>query len=239
MISEITMAGPIAAGMLIFYESNSKKQAIAAAIASGGHGDLLFLGLTSEGMGRRNHMMIENGAGHMIKLHGYYLHWGRVKEPPVPVIQHQHQDECLFHAAGGWAISGSSGLVTYQLDDETYLHIMWDCPYSFDFSDNFVGLYLCGTKERDPVKSLYKEMYQDVPNPPMRPQEGSCYDLVCCGPGDGTYFGHAGETRKKTWGVRRPCVVKNEKFYVTMTMGDRHATSSKVTILGKEFWPKF
>ncbi|XP_064081693.1 uncharacterized protein LOC135198143 [Macrobrachium nipponense] len=233
------MAGPVASGVLTFFESGSKKQAIASAIAAGGSGSLLLLGLNSEGMGRRNHMMIENGAGHMIKLQKVYLHWGKMKQPPTSVIQHQHQDECLFHAAGGWAISGSSGIVTYQLDDDTYLHIMWDCPISFDFSDNFVGLYLCGKEEREPVASLFKTMYQDIPNPKMMPEKGSCYDLVCCGPGDGTYLGDAGETRTKTWGVRRPCEVRNEKFYVTMTMGDRHETSSKVTILGKEFWPKF
>lgn len=40
----------------------------------------------------------------------------------------------------------------------------------------------------------------------------------------------------KAGGVRRLCWVIANDHYVTMTMGDRHATSSKVTILKKEFW---
>lgn len=231
------MANIAGAAGLSFLQSSSKSQAIAAALGATG-GSWLLLGLDGEGLGTRNHMTIENGSGKTMRLHQYYLHWGKVKEPPVPTLAHLHQDEALFHAAGGWAMSGSGGIVTYEIDRNTFLHIMWDCPISFTFSDNFVGLYICDGSNKTPNGALYKAMYQDRENPKMTPKRLSFYDLVCCGPGDGTFIDSAGATGKTSWGVRRPCEVIKNDYYASMVMGDRHPTSSKITILEKTFWPE-
>ena len=190
-----------------------------------------WFGLTQEGGGRRNEMSIANGTGHDMELVKWYIHWGKVKVPPEPYIQSMKQDDCLFHNAGSWAATGSSGIVTYKLQHQTHLHIMWDCPFNFDYSDNFIGLML--TSESSllvPDQQLFSNMYQFRSDSKMKPKAGSNYDLVCCGPskGDSNEAGGSGP-----WGFSRPCKVEDDHYTVLATMGDRHATSSKITILDK------
>ena len=144
------------------------------------------------------------------------------------------QDECLCHNAGSLAATGSSGIVTFKLQHETNVHIMWDCPFSFDFHDNFIGLMLTSYSDRlIPDKNLFKNMYQDWEegkNMGIVPKAGSTYDLVCCGPGEGDSREAGGEG---PWGHRRACKVQDQHYKVFATMGDRHATESKITILDR------
>ena len=189
-----------------------------------------WFGLTADGGGTRNEMSICNSTKHNIELEKWYIHWGKVKVPPEPNIESMRQDDCLFHSAGSWAPSGSSGIVTYRLQHETNLHILWDCPFNFDFSDNFIGLMLTPNKDRRlglPSQDLFKNMYQDWQTMGITPKLGSSYDLVCCGPSHGNSM-EAGGTGP--WGHLRPCKVEDKYYKVSATMGDRQATCSKIKV---------
>ena len=133
---------------------------IAGAVAGLDAQGWTWFGLT-EGGGRRKEMSIANGSSHDMELVKWYIHWSKVKVPPGPYIQSMKQDDCLFHNAGSWAATGSSGIVTYKLQHRTHLHIMWDCPFNFDFFDNFIGLM--STSESSllmPDQKLFSNMYQ-------------------------------------------------------------------------------
>ena len=174
-------------------------------------------------------MSICNGTKHYLELVKMYIHWGKIKIPPEPLIQSIRQDDCLFHACGSWAATGSSGVTTYKLQHGTNLHIMWDCPFNLDYFDNFIGLML--TSRSDcllPDQNLFKNMYQDWKEMGIKPKAGSTYDLVCCGPSKGNSIEAGGNG---PWGHLRPCKVQDEHYKVVATMGDRHATSSKITIV--------
>ena len=204
---------------------------IAGAVACLDKQEWTWFGLTQEGGGRRNEMSIANGSGHDMELVKWYIHRGKVKVPPEPYIQSMKQDDCLFHNTGSWAATGSSGIVTYKLQHRTHLHIMWDCPFNFDFFDNFIGLML--TSESSllmPDQKLFGNMYQIRRDSKMKPKAGSNYDLVCCGPSEGDSNEAGGS---EPWGFRRPCKVEDDHYTVLATMGDRHATNSKITILDK------
>ena len=143
------------------------------------------------------------------------------------------QDDCLFHNTGSWAATGSSGIVTYKLQHRTHLHIMWDCPFNFDCSDNFIAIGLMSTSESSllmPDQKLFSNMYQFRSDSKIKPKAGSNYDLVCCGQskGDSNEAGESGP-----WGFLRLCKVEDDHYTVLATMGDRHATTSKITILDK------
>ena len=206
-----------------------KKEKIVRAVKALDEQGMTWLGLASEGGGRRNEMSVCNGTTHTIELEKWYIHWGRVRVPPEPCIESMRQDDCLFHSAGSWTATGSSGIVTYRLQYETNLHIMWDCPFSFDFSDNFIGLMLTPKKNRRPLpgQDLSKNMYQDWQTMSVTPKVGSSYDLVCCGPSHG---GSKDAGGTGTWGHLRPCKVEDKHYRVAATMGDRHATCSKIAI---------
>ena len=213
--------------------ANSDKVAkVAGAVASLDAQGWTWFGLACEGGGRRNEMSICNGTKHSIELEKMYIHWGKIKIPPEPILQSMKQDDCLFHNAGSWAATGSSGIVTYTLQHGTNLHIMWDCPFNFDYSDNFIGLMLTSQSDRlTPDKKLFKNMYQDWEEGQkmgITPEARSTYDLVCCGPSTGDSKEAGG---KGSWGHLRPCRVRDEHYEVYATMGDRHATYSKITIL--------
>lgn len=78
-----------------------------------------------------------------------------------------------------------------------------------------------------PDQNLFKNMYQDWQTMGISPKAGSNYDLVCSGPSKG-YSKEAGGTGP--WGHVRPCRVEDKHYKVAATMGDRHATCSKITI---------
>ncbi|KAJ7377258.1 hypothetical protein OS493_030069 [Desmophyllum pertusum] len=198
------------------------------------HQDGRGFGLASEGGGRRNEMSINNGTRHSIELEKMYINWGKVKVPPEPCIQSMKGDMCLFHNAGSWAATGSSGIVTYKLHSAKQhspksLHIMWDCPFNFDYYDNFIGLMLTSNPSLlIPDESLFNNMHHDWQTLPITPKADSTYDLVCCGPSGGNSIEAGGE---KPWGHLRPCKIQDDHYRVVATMGDRHATSSKIIIL--------
>ena len=190
-----------------------------------------WFGLASEGGGRRNEMSIGNGTNHAIELKKLYIYRGKVKIPPEPLIKSMEEDECLFHNAGSWAATGSCGIVTYQLQHETTLHILWDCPFNFDYHDNFIGLMLTSKSDRlIPNYDLFNNMeqYENYTSLGIKPKAGSDYDLVCCGPGSGNSKEAGGD---KPWGHYRPCKVRDKHYEVLATMGDRHATCSKIIIV--------
>ncbi|KAK7079776.1 hypothetical protein SK128_027752 [Halocaridina rubra] len=217
-----------------YVNSQAKRVAISAALSSTA-GSIWALGIDRDGTGISNHMIIQNGTDSSISLHEYYLHWGQAKVVPEGILPCLNEDDALFHAAGGWASTGSNGIVTYQLDEDTFLHILWDCPYNFNHYCNFIGLYLCDKSKRKPSGDLFTRMEQYVKDPDMRPERRSPFDLVCCGPGDRSFSSNG----EKAWGVRRPCEVMNGKYYAAMTMGDSHKTSSTVTILTTKSLPQF
>ncbi|KAJ7377256.1 hypothetical protein OS493_030067 [Desmophyllum pertusum] len=114
--------------------NHEKIAQVAGAVASLDAPGWTWFGLASEGGGRRNEMSINNGTRHSIELEKMYINWGKVKVPPEPCIQSMKGDMCLFHNAGSWAATGSSGIVTYKLHSAKQhspksLHIMWDCPF--------------------------------------------------------------------------------------------------------------
>lgn len=192
-----------------------------------------FLGLFDEGGGRRNEMSVLNGTSHAALLVGWHLEWGYVKVAPEPFLYSMSKDEALFHNAGSWACTGSSGIVTYQLEHETNLHILWECPYNFDLHDNYIGLMLnSGSAFKIPNKYLFKGMFGDWNKIGMTPMYGSRYDLVCCGPDNGNSRDKGGS---KPWGCKRTCAVQDNNYAVYATMGDRHATVSKITIVEKGY----
>ena len=115
-----------------------------------------FFGLTKEGGGVRNEMSISNGTKHGIELVKYYINGGKVKVPPEPYVQSMREDKCLFHKTGSWAATGTGGIVTYKLQHGTNLHFMWDCPFNFDYYDNFIGLVL-SSDEILPDKNLFNK----------------------------------------------------------------------------------
>ena len=209
--------------------ANSGKLAkVAGAVAALDAKKWTWFGLTADGGGTRNEMSICNATKHNIELEKWYIHWGKVKVPPEPYIESMKQDDCLFHSAGSWSPSGSSGIVTYRLQYETNLHIMWDWPFNFDFSDNFIGLMLTTKKDRLlPDENLFKNMYQDWQTMYLTTKSESTYDLVCCGPSHGNSR-EAGGTGP--WGHLRQCKVQDGRYKVAATMGDRHATCSRITI---------
>ena len=202
---------------------------VAGAVAALDAQGWTWFGLACEGGGRRHEMSICNGTKHNLELVKMYIHWGKIKIPPEPLIQSMRQDDCLFHNAGSWAATGSSGIITYKLQHGTNFHIMWDCPFNFDYSDNFIGLMLTSRSDRLlPDQNLFKNMYQDWKEMGIKPKAGSTYDLVCCGPSKGNSIEAGGNG---PWGHLRPCKVQDEHYKVVATMGDRHATSSKITIV--------
>lgn len=217
-----------------YVNSQAKRVAISAALSSTS-GSVLALGMDRDGTGVSNHMIIQNGTESSISLHEYYLYHGQAKLVPEGLLPSHNEDDALFHAAGGWASTGSNGIVTYQLDEDTYLHILWDCPYNFNHYCNFIGLYLCDKSQKKPTTDLFNRMEQYVKDPQMRPERCSAFDLVCCGPGERSYSNNG----KISWGIRRPCEVIRGKFYATMTMGDSHKTSSTVTVLKTKSLPNF
>ena len=184
-----------------------------------------FFDLTSEGGGVRNEMSISNGTKHGIELVTIYINGGKVRIPPEPYVQSMRGDKCLFHKAGSWAATGSGGIVTYKLQHGTNLHFMWDCPFNFDYYDNFIGLVLSSDKIL-PDKNLFNKMYW-WEYMRKKPRAGSKYDLVCCGPSTGNSIDAGGSG---PWGHRRPFKVQDEHYIVAATMGDRHVTSSKIDI---------
>lgn len=205
---------------------------VAGAITSLDAQGWTWFGLACEGGGRRNAMSICNGTNHDIELVRTYLHWGKCKVPADAYIASMRQDDCLFHNAGSWAATGSSGIVTYKLQHNTNLHIMWDCPFNFDYSDNFIGLMLTSKPALlNPDETLFKNMYQDWKDLNLTPEKESTYDLVCCGPGKA---GSKDVGGKECWGYGRPCKVCDGHYMAFATMGDRHATTSKITILNNE-----
>ena len=208
--------------------NSSRLAKVAGAVAAIAAERWTFLRLTEGAGGTRNEMSICNETKHTIELEKWYIHWGKVKVPPEPYIESMRQDECLFHAASYFAPAGSSGIVTYRLQHETNLHIMWDCPFTFITSDNFIGLMLTSKKDRLlPSQDLFKNMYQYLQTMGISPKVGSNYDLVCCGPSHGGSK-EAGGTGP--WGHSRPCMVEDRHYKVSATMGDRHATCTKITI---------
>ena len=65
---------------------------------------------------------------------------------------------------------------------------MWDCPFNFDCSDNFIAIGLMSTSESSllmPDQKLFSNMYQFGRDSKIKPKAGSNYDLVCCGPSKG------------------------------------------------------
>lgn len=217
-----------------YSNSQAKRVAVSAALSSS-TGSVWALGIDRDGTGISNHMIIHNNTDHSIGLHEYYLHWGQAKIVPKGILPSRSEDDALFHAAGGWATTGSNGIVTYQLDEDTYLHILWDCPYNFNHYCNFIGLYLCDKEKKKPSGTLFNRMEQYIKDPEMIPDRRSSFDLVCCGPGERSYSSNG----NIAWGVRRPCEVMMGKYYVTMTMGDSHRTSSTVTIFDINSLPGF
>ena len=204
---------------------------VTGAVASLNAQGWTWFGLTREGGGRRNEMSIGNGTSRTIELKKFYIYRGKIKIPPDALIQSMEEDSCLFHNEGSWAPTGSCGIVTYQLQHETTLHILWDCPFNFDFYDNYIGLMLTRMPDRlIPNCDLFKNMEQqkNYTKLGIRPEAKSHYDLVCCGLSCG-YSKEAGGD--KPWGHHRPCKVRDNHYEVLATMGDRHATSNKITIL--------
>lgn len=223
----------LAAAAATIAANTGKIAAVSNAVASLDAQGWTWFGLACEGGGRRNEMTICNALSHDIELVRYYIHWGKVKVPPEPVLQSKTEDHALFHNTGSWAATGSSGIITYKLQHDSYLHYMWDCPFNFDYSDNFVGLMLTSDpKLKHPDQALFKNMYMDGLSDLNlgSPSQNSYYDLVCCGPSDG-YSHEAGGDG--SWGCRRPCKVSNTYYEVLATMGDRHASTSKVVICHK------
>ncbi|XP_068239931.1 tereporin-Ca1-like [Palaemon carinicauda] len=214
--------------------SQTKRDAVATALSTSSYGSLWALGLDREGTGISNHMVIQNGTDDSISLHKYFLNRGKARIPPEGVLPSGVEDHTFFHAAGSWAATGSSGILAYRLDEEVFLHILWDCPYNFDHFCNFIGLYLCDASENEPSAELFSRLEQYAPSD-LCPKRYSRYDLVCCGP---TYRtkSHNGE---QPWGDKRPCEVAYGNYYVTMTMGDSHKAMSKVSILKTKAMPKF
>lgn len=227
------MAGAAGAAILAegtFLSNAAKVAQVAGAVASLEAQGFTWFGLTCEGGGRRNQTSICNGTKHSIELKKIYIQWGKVKVPPDPYIDSMAKDECLFHNAGSWAPTGSCGIITYELQHNTSLHILWECPFNFDFSDNYIGLMLTSSPSRAmPNEDLCNNMLQtNTKTMGLKPKSGSDYDLVCCGPGDGKSIEAGGD---QPWGSYRPCKVQDQNYKVLSIMGDRHATSSKITIL--------
>ncbi|XP_001633907.2 tereporin-Ca1 [Nematostella vectensis] len=216
--------------------SNAEKvAAVAGAISSLDNPGFTWFGLASEGGSRRNQMIIQNETDEVMELTKIYLYHGKVKIPPDPSIRAMAEDECLFHSAGSWSATGVSGIVTYKMQNDARLHILWDCPFNFDYSDNFIGLMLTNNSSQYlPTDDMFYNMYQyegyDALGLPS-PSPGTRYDLVCCGPSHG-YSHEAG--RDKPWGHMRPCKVEDDKYLVVATMGDRHATTSKISVIKKK-----
>lgn len=211
---------------------NQVRDAISSLDGQGGAKVGNLFGLLAEGGGRRNAMSICNGTDHDIQLVKWYLHHGHNKVPATPYLLSMRQDDSLFHNAGSWAATGSSGVVTYMLDCQTNLHILWECPYNFDFDDNYIGLMLTSEEDlKKPSKHLFLAMFEDWNSMGKTPRAGNTYDLVCCGPGNGRSKDDGGS---KPYGYHRPCEVRDGHYTVFATMGDRHATSSKIVIMNKE-----
>jgi len=213
----------------------------------GANSSWITLGLGSDGGGRRNNVVVKNVTKEDFMLHSYYLHWGKCRVPPNPVIHGQDGDAMLFINAGSWAATGSSGLVQWELpgrekENTQYLFFMWDAPFNFDYSNNFVGLWINDDSKRTSGSSLdirdtnegwqvYKEMYCDVSEAdrklgkthdfPGEPKKASNYHLVNCGPGS---------KGVGKWGFREPCHVKNEKYEIKAIMGDRHEGETTIDI---------
>lgn len=189
-------------------------------------------GLLAEGGGRRNAMSICNATEKDIHLVKWYLEHGHNKVPPIPFLESKREDQCLWHNAGSWACTGSSGVVSYMVDYHTTLHIMWECPYDFNLNNNFIGLMLTSEQQlKNPDKHLFVGMFQEWNSLGRNPRAGSTFDLVCCGPGDGKSRDVGGP---KPFGFRRPCKVQDSNYIVYATMGDGHATTSKIVIATKE-----
>ncbi|XP_068202395.1 uncharacterized protein [Palaemon carinicauda] len=205
--------------------SLAKRNSISSALTTS-TGSFWAFGFDNDGTGISNHMIIQNLTDDSLHLQEYYLNWGRVRVTPDASIPAHFEDDCLFHAAGGWCATGSSGIVTYKLDFETYLHILWDCPYNFNHYCNFIGLYLCEETKSHADADLFNAMYQDNDDENFIPRRSSDFDLVCCGPGERAPTPQ-GSVR---WGIRRPCEVTKNNYHVTMTMGNSHKTSSTVSI---------
>ena len=72
------------------------------------------------------------------------------------------------------------------------------------------------------------EQHENYTSLAIKPEAGSDYDLVCCGPGSGNSKEAGGD---KLWGHHRPCKVQDKHYEVLVTMGDRYAAYSKTTIL--------
>ena len=227
-MAEAAIAGLGAAGAAIM--TNPEKVAkVASAVTALEGGGFSWLGLANEGGSRRNEMSVCNGTTHRIELEKWYIYSGKVKVPPEPYIQSMKQDDCLFHKTGSWAATGSSGILTYRLRHQTNLHILWDCPFNFNHYDNYIGLMLTSRKDRCvPDVNLFRNMEQSLHTMEITPKAESSYDLVCCGPSRGNSMDAGG---KGPWGHSRPCKVRDEHYEVAATMGDRHATCSKITIL--------
>ncbi|XP_066955143.1 uncharacterized protein [Macrobrachium rosenbergii] len=206
--------------------SVAKRTSVVAALSGPSTGSVWSFGFDRDGTGISNHMIIQNHTDDSFRLHEYYVNWGRARVPPDAKLRAHYEDDCLFHAAGGWCATGSSGIVTYKLDPQTYLHILWDCPYNFNHYCNFVGLFLCDEKKNRPDADLFNKMYQYDDDSSFVPGRCTAFDLVCCGPGERAPNSN-GTVR---WGVRRPCEVVDNNYRVTMTMGDGHKTSSSVSI---------
>ena len=196
-----------------------------AAVASLDSQGWTWFGLASQGGGRRNEMSITNGTNHAIELKKFYINRGRVKIPPdskknacsiMPVV-----GQLLVHVAS-----------SHQLQQhKTTLHILWDCPFNFDYFDNFIGLMLTSKSDQlIPNHDLFKNMEQhkNYTKLAIKPEAGSDFDLVCCGPSSRHSKEAGGD---KPWGHHRPCKVQDKHYEVLVTMGDRYAAYSKTTIL--------
>ncbi|KAJ7377259.1 hypothetical protein OS493_030070 [Desmophyllum pertusum] len=150
------MAGAVANVGAAIVANHEKIAQVAGAVASLDAPGWTWFGLASEGGGRRNEMSISNGTRHSIELEKMYIHWGRY------VVS--------FIMPGSWAATGSSGIVTYKLHSAKLhspksLHIMWDCPFNFDYYDNFIGLMLTSNPSLlIPDESLFNNMHHDWQN---------------------------------------------------------------------------
>ena len=83
--------------------------AAVGAIGSAGSSWWTF-GLGNEGGGCRNEIHVKNHHS-TLYFRGYYIHWGKVRTPPNPRIDVDDGDVCLYHNAGSWAATGSSGVL--------------------------------------------------------------------------------------------------------------------------------
>ncbi|KAK7081297.1 hypothetical protein SK128_006258 [Halocaridina rubra] len=181
--------------------------------------------------GSSNIMFIKNDTGEEIRLRQHYIFRGKAKVVLGPSIINNCQDEAVFKSSGKFNPSGSSGIVTYELSEKIFLHIMWDCPYSrFKKTNKFIGLFLCNEPEVHPNETLFLRMHQPRTRASLTSKCHFIYDLVCCGSEGGKPAGF----HNITWGCRRPCEVENGTYHVIMTMGNSNHTTSKVTIKRKK-----